>query len=213
MISYLLVVLMLFPHQIETGGLQVRSNPGKAYVFLDGTVIGRTPLSLSRIRAGTHKLVIYRGGYHPYEADIEIAAGQMLNIDQQLNKATAWKEPPGTDRAAWERYEFRKSLSRGLLWSGLALVVVGGVAMATASDESDPSDFYWNEGADQAIGGLLVAGSGGVLLFGSLMFRSSPPDAYYSGASISGTRAPDLDIELPDREESRIRVSIFTLRW
>jgi hypothetical protein len=55
--------------------LSVTTKPSGASVYLDGTLVGVTPLTLKDVAAGTHRVKVSRKGYLDRESEIEVRAG------------------------------------------------------------------------------------------------------------------------------------------
>ena len=63
------------PATAGTGSLAVRSDPAGANVYLDGEKAGTTPLTLTAVPAGTHRLLLTLQGYPDISRMVEIASG------------------------------------------------------------------------------------------------------------------------------------------
>lgn len=63
------------------GPLTVESRPSGASVFIDGKLVGTTPLNLSTVPAGDHTVWLERDGYRRWTSSVRVASGQ--------NKVTA----------------------------------------------------------------------------------------------------------------------------
>ena len=72
------------------GGLVVLSEPADAIVKLDGKFIENksTPLSISQLAAGSHKIDIEKNGYSLVSKSLEIKAGQIDTIMAELTRLT-----------------------------------------------------------------------------------------------------------------------------
>ena len=68
-----------------TGKLQLRSTPADAAVEIDGTSMGRTPLSID-LSVGSHVIIVSRKGYAPWKAEVSIAGGELTGIGARLKK-------------------------------------------------------------------------------------------------------------------------------
>ena len=58
------------------GTLIVESLPSGAQVFLDGKLLGVTPLSLASVPGGDHAIYLDRGGYRRWSSTVHIAASE-----------------------------------------------------------------------------------------------------------------------------------------
>jgi hypothetical protein len=67
----------------------LRSSPSDAVLTLDGKATGlRTPIHLTSISPGEHRLQLSRAGYRDWEKSAFIAPGQGLNLDVRLQPTT-----------------------------------------------------------------------------------------------------------------------------
>jgi len=69
----------------KQGTLKVNASPTSGTVSLDGTEVGKTPLSRS-VEAGTHTVRVSAGGYEPVTDSVRIEAGQTEQLDVQLQR-------------------------------------------------------------------------------------------------------------------------------
>ncbi|ASJ02995.1 hypothetical protein A3L09_06850 [Thermococcus profundus] len=70
-----------------TGTLRITSTPSGAAVFLNGTFIGLTPLSLN-LSAGLYTIRVSKDGYEDYSKSVEIKGGEEVAITAGLNPIT-----------------------------------------------------------------------------------------------------------------------------
>lgn len=68
------------------GTLRVTSTPDGAEVYLDGTVIGRTPYATGRIDAGTHDLALVLEGFDRYVEQITVLDGRLTRVEVALTR-------------------------------------------------------------------------------------------------------------------------------
>jgi hypothetical protein len=70
-----------------TGSINIKSNPLKAKIYLDGEEVGTTPETLSTIPVGPHEFEIKSGGYEEWKKSIVIREGKVksINVTLQLN--------------------------------------------------------------------------------------------------------------------------------
>jgi formylglycine-generating enzyme required for sulfatase activity len=61
------------------GTINVMSTPGMAEVYLDGELLGRTPL-MQDVIVGSRKVVIHKGGFCNFEQTIRVEDGKMVDI-------------------------------------------------------------------------------------------------------------------------------------
>ncbi len=97
----------------------VRTTPS-ADVFFDGTAMGRSPLQV-RATPGTHELVATANGFYEERVAMTLALGDRRDIELELRKT------PGIAGKWW-------------FWTGIAVVVLGGVATAVVLTREKPHD-------------------------------------------------------------------------
>jgi hypothetical protein len=72
------------PVQQFSGMLGVESVPAGAAVFINQKRVGQTPLSLTRVRAGSHVLWIEREGYERWTTSVLVPADQQIRVSAKL---------------------------------------------------------------------------------------------------------------------------------
>jgi len=68
------------------GALHVESRPDGARVFLDGRLIGSTPLSMPGVPAGEHAIRLEREGYRRWSSSIRIVAAEQNRVTASLER-------------------------------------------------------------------------------------------------------------------------------
>jgi serine/threonine protein kinase len=68
------------------GSLSVDSLPAGASVFLDGGLIGTTPMVASRVAAGSHVVRVDRTGFRSWTSPIQVVSGQRLRVTASLER-------------------------------------------------------------------------------------------------------------------------------
>ncbi len=76
------------------GRLTVVTDAPGAQVFLDDQPVGTTPLTLSRVPAGNHRLVL-RAGSWQWSGDVEVRRDETRLIERMVQAAAPAPEPPG----------------------------------------------------------------------------------------------------------------------
>ncbi len=72
-----------------TGTLVVRSTPDGANVYLDGTRLGVTPLTLSTVTPGTHRILLTHSGYTDYEETVQVSIGAESEVAAEMTTVQA----------------------------------------------------------------------------------------------------------------------------
>lgn len=67
--------------------LSVNTSPENAKIFLDGKIIGASPLEKLKIESGKHTIRTELDDYHGSQKEIDIADGQHIPVDLNLKKA------------------------------------------------------------------------------------------------------------------------------
>lgn len=68
------------------GALIVDSRPTGAKVFVDGKLVGTTPLMVSRVEAGEHAVRIELDGYRRWSSSVRVAAGERSRVTASLEQ-------------------------------------------------------------------------------------------------------------------------------
>jgi hypothetical protein len=77
------------------GGVILKTTPKGATVTLGGLEAGKSPVTFKGIRAGKYPLRISLEGYTPVEQEVEVKAGQFVDLGTiVLVRMTEAKEPP-----------------------------------------------------------------------------------------------------------------------
>ena len=66
------------------GGLSVKSDPAAATVYLDGELVGLTPVTLERLSVGEHRLRLVKEGYLENSRVISISSGRPIELQLAL---------------------------------------------------------------------------------------------------------------------------------
>ena len=66
--------------------LQVESRPAGASVFLDGQLVGKTPLELGEVSAGEHAVRLELDGYRRWSSSVRVAAGERSRVAASLDR-------------------------------------------------------------------------------------------------------------------------------
>jgi len=68
------------------GALTVDSRPGGAKVFLDGKLVGSTPLSLQTVAAGEHAIRLERDGYRRWSSQVRVVTSEQNRVTASLER-------------------------------------------------------------------------------------------------------------------------------
>jgi hypothetical protein len=68
------------------GSIEVVSRPAGAQVIVDGRIVGRTPLSIPNIAAGTHTIRLELAGFNRWATSVEVAAGARAQVRASLEQ-------------------------------------------------------------------------------------------------------------------------------
>jgi hypothetical protein len=83
----------------KEGGLELKSEPSGAKVYIDGKEAGETPSLLSNIRVGLRVVRIGKEGYESYEEQVKVGEGERKKVSVSLKKIVGAllvnTDPPG----------------------------------------------------------------------------------------------------------------------
>ena len=71
------------------GSVDITSSPAMADITLDDKQVGTTPLKLSNLLVGQHKLTVSKSGYQPYTTTVTVAEGRTATVNATLTKQTS----------------------------------------------------------------------------------------------------------------------------
>jgi opacity protein-like surface antigen len=80
--------------QDKIGSLLISTLPDNATVMIDDELVGTTPLTLSNIKAGKHRLVIKKEGCMTVERVIEVTADEIKKVEVLLTQIEKRPETP-----------------------------------------------------------------------------------------------------------------------
>lgn len=69
-----------------SGGLNVDSRPVGARVFLDGRLVGTTPLSMAAVPAGEHAIRLELDGYRRWSSSVRVVAAEQNRVTASLER-------------------------------------------------------------------------------------------------------------------------------
>ena len=73
---------------IPAGGLSITTDPDNATVYVDGRLAGLTPVHISAVTAGDHRVRIVKSGYLENVRMVSVPAGQPKSLQVKLTRAT-----------------------------------------------------------------------------------------------------------------------------
>ena len=88
----------LTPPDPMYGSMQFNSDPVETTVYLDGKVVGTTPMILNNILEGSHEVKFEKKGYHSYETVVVVTEGKRAEVQCSLSDiftATITSRPEG----------------------------------------------------------------------------------------------------------------------
>jgi hypothetical protein len=68
------------------GALAVESRPPGASVFVDGKLVGTTPIQLPSVNAGEHVVRLEREGYRRWSSSVRVVASELNRVTASLEK-------------------------------------------------------------------------------------------------------------------------------
>jgi hypothetical protein len=78
--AQVLLAAVLWVEAPEHGSLRVKTDVAEAEVFLDGKSLGKTPLTLDSMPAGTYRLTLTKPGYEDHQQEVRVQAGAAARV-------------------------------------------------------------------------------------------------------------------------------------
>ena len=72
-----------------TGSVDINSSPAMADIYLDGKLVGSSPMKINDIIVGSHTLKLSRKGYDDYTKTVTITEGKTTTVTATLTKQSA----------------------------------------------------------------------------------------------------------------------------
>jgi hypothetical protein len=85
----------LLEPKVEPGGVRVTSETRGAMVYLDDAFMGSTPVRRDGIEAGTHHLRVEKEGHRGWTKDVDVPAGNTLEVKVPLTALPEKRKWPG----------------------------------------------------------------------------------------------------------------------
>ena len=124
-----------------SGSLMVDYEPVDADVYLDNTLIGKTPNVFTNLAAGKHNIKISKAGYVDYTGSVNIQENQQASVSGSLSKSS------GAVSASHTQANISTTNTiNGHEWVDLGLSVKWATCNVGASSPSDYGDYFaWGE--------------------------------------------------------------------
>jgi len=68
----------------QPGAIYVSSDPSEASISLDKVYKGRTPMTISKVSAGSHEIKITKPGYKDYNVQVTVTGGETETVNAKL---------------------------------------------------------------------------------------------------------------------------------
>jgi PEGA domain len=88
--------LVELARDVQTGSLEVRTDPAGARVSIDGRGVGTSPLTLNDLQPGDHAVVVEGANSNPVRQTVKVIAGTRSSVVVPLGAAT-----PASPAAGW----------------------------------------------------------------------------------------------------------------
>lgn len=108
-----------------SAALTVASDPVGAAVYVDGQLLGQTPLALARVAAGDHRVRVVKEGYLENSRVVTMRAGKADSVNVRLTRGTSTARMQVDDRGQ-PREEKGGGNGKKIALIALGAVVVGG---------------------------------------------------------------------------------------
>ena len=69
-----------------SGGLVIESRPSGANVYVDGKLVGATPVSLPSVPAGSHAVRLEHDGYRRWTSSVRVIASEQNRVTASLER-------------------------------------------------------------------------------------------------------------------------------
>jgi hypothetical protein len=115
------------------GALSITSDPAGATVYVDGEVVGQTPLTVDQLPAGDHRVKIVKAGYLENGRVVTVASGQSKNVNVKLTAGTS------SGSASVAPPQGGSIFSNKWFLIGAAAAIGTGVYLATKSSNEAPT--------------------------------------------------------------------------
>jgi hypothetical protein len=112
------------PSSAAVGGLSIASDPADAAVYVDGRFVGRTPVRVSDIPVGDHRVRVVKPGY--------LENSRVVGVSGGADRAVEIRLTPYTERAAAPAAQLAGGGGGGLLTNKWFLIGAAGAGVATA---------------------------------------------------------------------------------
>lgn len=165
--------------------LIVRGRPEGAVVIVDGADMGTLPLWEGGVRAGAHRVLVELAGYHTYETEVSIGAGEEP-LELWVDLASASPASGATNGSAWPSYV----LGSALLGAGLLLTIPSWVTLARDGEcgSLDGAGCLERYRFEESIGWMIA---GGLIAIGGIVVLAAQP-IWVSAAPVTGGMRLDM---------------------
>jgi hypothetical protein len=68
------------------GSIEIMSRPRDAQVLLDGTVVGRAPMSIANVSEGMHEVRVELDGFKPWVGSVRVKSGSRARVGASLEQ-------------------------------------------------------------------------------------------------------------------------------
>ena len=113
MLAGALLVLALLQAAPGAGVLRVKSDVTEVEVFLDGKSVGKTPLTVGAVAAGTHSVSLTKPGYEDHEEQVTVGAGATAKLFVVMKPLPG--EPPKLPVQFYAIHQHRAGACSGIL--------------------------------------------------------------------------------------------------
>jgi PEGA domain len=74
------------PNTALGGSIEIMSRPRDAQVLLDGTVVGRAPMSIANVSEGMHEVRVELDGFKPWVGSVRVKGGSRARVGASLEQ-------------------------------------------------------------------------------------------------------------------------------
>jgi hypothetical protein len=187
--------------QVGPATLVVESNPAGAAVYLDGQLVGETPLHYETV-SGTRRIRVQQNGFVTAEREVELVGGVEKRVELELAPVPAIDDGGANDPSQSRVPTILKATGGAGVGVGVALIGAG-IALLVLNDrpiesrctgenvDADNDCKYLHDtmagGIGLTVGGAVVAGVGvGLLVWGMKRGKAQPSATARLGVTRNG---------------------------
>ncbi|MGQ9632169.1 MAG: PEGA domain-containing protein [bacterium] len=183
---------------VAKGSLSVESEPPGADVYLDGKIMGKTPIAIANLDAKGYNLVIRKSGYRDYVESVEVRGDSVTSIRATLSSAVRDTGAIYVSSNPSGAKVFLDGVERGVSPLAMKDIPVGRHAVEVRAEDYDA---WWGE-VDVKRNQVELVEAELKKASGSVMVISTPPKAkiFIDGKYVGDSPKTVEGVEVGERE-------------